>query len=188
MALQTFIDDPGDTTMASSKSKSTSKTTTPDWMARMRESSHDVLLAGIGALARARKDGVKPGKPGKGTGADFEALVAEGRKLEPEIKESLQKAWTDLKEKSRTSMSFKPDGAFKGVFEERVAEALARLGVPTAKEIEELNRKVDRLLEQGDARAKAPARKAAARKTVARKAPARKAVARKTPARPAAAE
>lgn len=174
--------------MATIKTQRTSSPATPDWMSRIKESSHDVLLAGIGALARARKDGVKPAKGGKSTraaGADFEVLVAEGRKLEPELKDSLQKVWTDLKEKSRAPMSFKPDGKFKGVFEERVAEALARLGVPSAKEIDELNRKVDRLLKQGGTRAKPAAKKAVAKKAVVRKAVAKKAVAKKAPAKTA---
>lgn len=153
--------------MASTKNKPAFTAATPDWMSRIKESSHDVLLAGIGALARARKDGAKPakgGKSAKSTGADFETLVSEGRKLEPEVKDSLQKVWTDLKEKSRTSMPFKPDGKLKGVFEQRVAEALARLGVPRAKEIEDLNRKVDSLLAKRDAGAKASAKKALAKR------------------------
>lgn len=182
--------------MASTKNKPASTAATPDWMSRIKESSHDVLLAGIGALARARKDGAKPakgGKSAKSTGADFETLVSEGRKLEPEVKDSLQRVWTDLKEKSRTSMPFKPDGKLKGVFEQRVAEALARLGVPRAKEIEDLNRKVDSLLAKRDAGAKAsakkaPAKKAPPKKVVASKAPAKKAAAAKVVVKTAAAK
>lgn len=182
--------------MASTKNKPASTAATPDWMSRIKESSHDVLLAGIGALARARKDGPRPakgGKSAKSTGADFETLVSEGRKLEPEVKDSLQKVWTDLKEKSRTSMPFKPDGKLKGVFEQRVAEALARLGVPRAKEIEDLNRKVDSLLAKRDAGAKAsakkaPAKKAPPKKVVASKAPAKKAAAAKVVVKTAAAK
>jgi poly(hydroxyalkanoate) granule-associated protein len=182
--------------MASTKNKPAFTAATPDWMSRIKESSHDVLLAGIGALARARKDGAKPakgGKSAKSTGADFETLVSEGRKLEPEVKDSLQKVWTDLKEKSRTSISFKPDGKFKGVFEQRVAEALARLGVPRAKEIEDLNRKVDSLLAKRIAGAKAsakkaPAKKAPPKKVVASKAPAKKAAAAKVVVKTAAAK
>ena len=176
--------------MASTKNKPASTAATPDWMSRIKESSHDVLLAGIGALARARKDGAKPakgGKSAKSTGADFETLVSEGRKLEPEVKDSLQRVWTDLKEKSRTSMPFKPDGKLKGVFEQRVAEALARLGVPRAKEIEDLNRKVDSLLAKRIAGAKASAKKAPAKKASAKKAPPRKVVAGKASAKKAAA-
>ena len=94
--------------MASTKNKPASTAATPDWMSRIKESSHDVLLAGIGALARARKDGPRPakgGKSAKSTGADFETLVSEGRKLEPEVKDSLQKVWTDLKELSLIHIS-----------------------------------------------------------------------------------
>ncbi|MBL0296508.1 MAG: phasin family protein [Betaproteobacteria bacterium] len=49
------------------------------------------------------------------------------------------------------------------MFEQRVAEALARLGVPRAKEIEDLNRKVDSLLAKRIAGAKASAKKAPAK-------------------------
>lgn len=174
--------------MPTTRTKTDAKTATPDWMSRIKESSHDVLLAGIGALARARKDGprlAKGAKSARGAGADFETLVEEGRKLEPEIRDSLQKAWTDVKEKSRTSMSFKPDANLKGVFEQRVAEALARLGVPRAKEIEELNRKVDSLLKQGGTRAKPAPKKAVAKKAVAKKVAAKKAAAKKAPAQKA---
>lgn len=177
--------------MASTKNKPAFTAATPDWMSRIKESSHDVLLAGIGALARARKDGPRPakgGKSAKSTGADFETLVSEGRKLEPEVKDSLQRVWTDLKEKSRTSMPFKPDGKLKGVFEQRVAEALARLGVPRAKEIEDLNRKVDSLLAKRIAGAKASAKKAPPRKVVAGKASAKKAAAAKVVVKTAAAK
>ena len=58
-------------------SKKTAKPAPEDWMSRIKESSHDVFLAGLASLARARA----PGKPsGK---SDFDTLIAEGRKLEP---------------------------------------------------------------------------------------------------------
>ena len=177
--------------MASTKNKTASTAAPPDWTSPTKKSSPHPVLAGIGALARARKDGPRPakgGKSAKSTGADFETLVSEGRKLEPEVKDSLQKVWTDLKEKSRTSISFKPDGKFKGVFEQRVAEALARLGVPRAKEIEDLNRKVDSLLAKRIAGAKASAKKAPPRKVVAGKASAKKAAAAKVVVKTAAAK
>ena len=85
-------------------------------------------------------------------------------------------------------MPFKPDGKLKGVFEQRVAEALARLGVPRAKEIEDLNRKVDSLLAKRIAGAKASAKKAPPRKVVAGKASAKKAAAAKVVVKTAAAK
>lgn len=154
--------------------KTTKKPEATDWKSRMKESSHDVLLAGLAALAR-RKDGKK--QPAKG---DFETLVAEGRRLEPEIMESMQKAWTDLKDKSRASMDFKADGKLKNVFEERVTAALVRLGVPTGKEIQELSRKVDSLMAKRGAGKQAatkkfPAKPAVVKRTAAKKAPAKRA-------------
>jgi poly(hydroxyalkanoate) granule-associated protein len=168
----------------SKKPDSTPATT--DWKSRIKDSSHDVLLAGIGALARARKDGsksAKSGRDGKATKADFEVLVAEGRKLEPELMESLQKAWTSLKDKSRASMAVKSDGKLQGVFEERVAAVMAKLGLPRAKEIAELNRKVDSLMAKRGTGKKAPAKKAPAKKAAANKAAAKKVVAKKVVAK-----
>jgi poly(hydroxyalkanoate) granule-associated protein len=132
----------------------------PDWMDRIKESSHDVFLAGLASLVRARQSGAKKDK------ADFETLVAEGRKLEPEMKESVQKTLSEWREKSRGPFEFKRDGKLQEVFEERVAAVLGRLGVPSAKEIADLNAKVDRLLAGGKApvaRKKAPAAKPAAK-------------------------
>ena len=157
--------------------KTVTKTATKpaaDWKERIKESSHDVFLAGLALLARARQSGAKKEK------ADFETLVAEGRKLEPETKESVQKTLSEWREKTRSSFDFKRDGKLQEVFEERVASVLGRLGVPNAKEIADLNAKVDRLLAGGKARA---TRKRAASAKAATK-PVRKLV--RKPARKAA--
>jgi len=73
----------------------------------------------------------------------------------------------------------------ENIFEERTAKALGKLGVPTAKDVSELTRRVEelsaavaRLSKSTKAAApKAPASKAAV-KTAAAKAPAKKAVAK----------
>jgi len=88
----------------------------------------------------------------------------------------------------------------ENIFEERTAKALGKLGVPTAKDVAELTRRVEDLsaavaklskspkaAAPAKAAAKAPARKAAAKpaKTAA-KAPAKKAAAKRAPAKKAA--
>ncbi len=150
-------------------SRKTAPQTEPrDWMSRIKESSHEVFLAGLASLARARG-----GEAGTPVSVDFEQLVAEGRELEPQMKESVQKAWQDWKVKSKSPLgSLRPDGKLQEVFEERVASVLARLGVPSRNEIEALSAKVDRLLASqrtaAAPRGRAPAKKAAAKKAARR--------------------
>lgn len=174
------------------------RTEQDDWLARLRDSSHDVFLAGLASLARTRGTG----GAGKAVWADFDALVAEGRALEPELRDTVHKAWEEWRERSRSTigaMPFRTDGRLQGVFQERVEAALRSLGVPTRAEFEALNARLDRLLgaqpasgrrrvskgaTQDDERAAMPRRastgglpsgKAAARKAAARKPAARKA-------------
>ena len=81
----------------------------------------------------------------------------------------------------------------ENIFEDRVAKALAKLGVPSARDLEALSARVDALAKGSKAApakaaakpaAKAPAKKAAAKKAApakpAAKAPAKKAAAKKT--------
>ncbi|HNE01400.1 MAG TPA: phasin family protein [Plasticicumulans sp.] len=162
-----------------------------DLLEKTKSSSHEVLLAGLGALSRAGK-GEANGK--KKRRDDFAALVEEGRKIEPKLKASMQKAWSGLKEKgSKMPSPGFESGKLQGVFEERVSAALARMGIPTRKEIKALNQKVDRLIAaaQGRPAAKkaAPAKKSAAagKSAAAKKSGARKTAAAKKSAAPAAA-
>lgn len=133
-----------------------------DLVDKMKNSSHEVLLAGLGALVRAGAGGTQ----GKGRD-DFAALVAEGRKIEPKLVASMHRTWADLR--GRSSLMVMPgfeSSKLQSVFEERVSTALARLGIPTQKEIKALNEKVDRLLAEVNRR---PARKAAAKKRAPRR-------------------
>ncbi|MBP9907808.1 MAG: phasin family protein [Rubrivivax sp.] len=153
-----------------------------DWMEKLRESSHDVILAGLAALARTRsKVGGKPAR------SDFDTLVAEGRRLEPDLRETVQKAWDDLRERSRSTMGVMPvagQGRLQGVFQERVAAAVRSLGLPSRDELDALNARLDGLLQaqagRGPARKTKAAAKAVAKKATAarRKTSARKPVAR----------
>jgi predicted nucleic acid-binding Zn-ribbon protein len=85
-----------------------------------------------------------------------------------------------------TDISSKASGGWdklENIFEERVAKALNKLGVPSAKDvnaliarIDELNKAVQKLSTKTPApkaEVKAPARKAAAPKTAAKKSPAK---------------
>lgn len=153
-------------TKADAKSKAKAKDKPS--LEKVKNFSHDLLLAGIGAWASSRDK--KKSDKDKGL-PDFATLVREGRKAEPELKASLQKTWDEWKEKSSNSRLSKGGGQLRGVFDERVSSAISGLGLPTRKEIDALEAKVDKLMrEKGGGRAGAT--KAAAAKKAA---PAKKA-------------
>ena len=150
----------------------------------VKASAQQIWLAGLGAFSKAQEEG----------GKVFEALVKEGvslqRKTQSAAEEKLSEA-TSRMANMATDLSNKASGQWdklEGIFEERVARAMKKLGMPSAGEvqalverIEELERRIDR---QGGAPAKkAPARKSArpARPTAAA-APARKRAPRKAAA------
>ena len=178
----------------------------------VKDSAQQIWQAGLGAFTRAQAEGSKA----------FESLVKEGvsiqRKTQAAAEEKISEATSKMSTMA-TDISTKASGQWdklENIFEERVAKALNKLGVPSAKDvaaliarIEELNKAVQKLSTKAPAAAKAPtapakkpaAKKAAApaaKKTVkapAKKAaaPAKKAVAKRAtpaakPAAPGAAE
>ena len=139
------------------------------------ESSRQIWLAGLGAFARAKGEGMKV----------FETLVQQGQALESRTR----KAATDTAAAAREAaqgkakeMQAKAGGTWdklEQVFEDRVARALTRLGVYTQKDVERLAERVDALSEAVNELIKA----SGARTSVAKGSPVKRA-ARKT-ARPA---
>jgi len=148
----------------------------------VKDSAQQIWQAGLGAFTRAQAEGSKA----------FESLVKEGvsiqRKTQAAAEEKITEATAKMSNMA-TDISSKASGQWdklENIFEERVAKALNKLGVPSAKDvnaliarIEELNKAVQKLS------AKAPAQKSVAAKP-ATKAPAAKAAAPKVPAKKAA--
>lgn len=148
----------------------------------VKDSAQQIWQAGLGAFTRAQAEGSKA----------FESLVKEGvsiqRKTAAAAEEKISEA-TNKMSTMATDITSKASGQWdklENIFEERVAKALNKLGVPSAKDvnaliarIEELNKAVQKLS------AKAPVAKTAKTtvKTPAKKA---KAVAPKTAVKPAA--
>lgn len=148
----------------------------------VKDSAQQIWQAGLGAFTRAQAEGSKA----------FEALVKEGvaiqRKTQAVAEERISEA-TNKMSNMATDISSKASGQWdklENIFEERVAKALNKLGVPSAKDvnalierIEDLNKAVQKLS------AKAPAPKAEAtptpktKKTVVAPTPAPKAPAKK---------
>jgi len=113
----------------------TAGTTESQLAVKIRESANQIWLAGLGAFSKAQKEGVKM----------FEALVAEGEKVQVTVDErladiGLSKAMGALRERATDTTD-----KLEKVFEDRVGRALHVLNVPTHKDIDVLSKRVHEL-------------------------------------------
>ena len=128
-----------------------------------------IWLAGLGAFSKAQEEG----------GKVFEALVKEGLTIQRKTQAVAEEKITEATSRVTTMASdigSKAQGQWdklENIFEDRVAKALAKLGVPSARDLEALSARVDALA-KGSKAAPAKAAAKAAAKPVA-KAPAKKA-------------
>ena len=150
----------------------------------VKDSAAQIWQAGLGAFAKAQAEGTKA----------FESLVKEGtsmqRKTQAAAEEKISEA-THRMSAMAGDISSKASGQWdklESIFEDRVAKALNKLGVPSAKDvsaliarIDDLNKSVQNLSAKAPAAAKPFARKATAKaappvakKSAAKRAPARK--------------
>jgi poly(hydroxyalkanoate) granule-associated protein len=147
----------------------------------VKESAKQIWLAGMGAFAKAQAEG----------GKVFETLVKEGVSLQRKtqgLAEERISAVTGKMTAMADGMSNKAGAHWdklETIFEERVAKALNKMGVPSRKDIDALIKRIDELSAKvgGKAAVKtavkaAPRRQVAAKPTA--KAPAKRA-ARKAP-------
>jgi poly(hydroxyalkanoate) granule-associated protein len=145
----------------------------------IKDSAQQIWLAGLGAFSKAQEEG----------GKAFESLVKEGmsiqRKTQAVAEERISEA-TSRVTSMATDISSKAAGQWdklENIFEERVAKALNKLGVPSARDVEALIERIDALNQHVQrlstkAPTKAPAKTAARKAAPAKKAPAK--AARKT--------
>jgi poly(hydroxyalkanoate) granule-associated protein len=162
---------------AGAKSAAASSLQAGQLAAAVKDSAQHIWLAGMGAFAKAQEEGTKV----------FEALVKEGQSLQRKTQAVAEEKIGEVTGKM-TAMAGTV-GAKAGqnwdklesIFEQRTAKAMAKLGVPTAKDVAALTQRVDELaaavakLARAGGAAKAaapaaPARKAAPVKRAARKA------------------
>ncbi|KZT15628.1 poly granule associated protein [Acidovorax sp. GW101-3H11] len=147
----------------------------------VKDSAQQIWLAGLGAFSKAQEEG----------GKVFEALVKEGLTIQRKTQAVAEEKITEATSRVTTMASdigSKAQGQWdklENIFEDRVAKALAKLGVPSARDLEALSARVDALAKGSKA---APAKAAAkpAAKAPAKKAPAKKAAPAKAAAKPAA--
>ncbi|MDP3227718.1 MAG: phasin family protein [Acidovorax sp.] len=145
----------------------------------VKDSAQQIWLAGLGAFSKAQEEG----------GKVFESLVKEGltiqRKTQAVAEEKISEA-TSRVTNMATDIGSKAQGQWdklENIFEDRVAKALSKLGVPSARDLEALSARVDALAKGKAAPAKAAVKPAA--KAPAKKAPAKAAAPRKAAAKPA---
>ena len=142
---------------------SADKKSGPQLSSAVKESAQQIWLAGLGAFSKAQEEG----------GKMFEALVKEGlsiqRKTQSVTGEKISEATikmttmaTDLQSKAGQQWD-----KLENIFENRVAKALSKLGVPSAKEVDALAARVDELSKHvRTMRTQGPAAKAAGKTTV----------------------
>jgi poly(hydroxyalkanoate) granule-associated protein len=138
----------------------------------VKESAQQIWLAGMGAFSKAQAEG----------GKVFEALVREGVNLQKKtqgLAEERISAVTGKMTAMADGVSGKAGAQWdklESIFEERVAKALNKMGVPSRRDIDTLIKRIDELSTKvgGKAATKpAPTRKAAAAPAT-KEAPARK--------------
>jgi poly(hydroxyalkanoate) granule-associated protein len=141
----------------------------------VRSSAQQIWQAGLGAFAKAQQAG----------GREFTRLVRDGSELQKRAR-SVEDATEAVARKAERSSRRASGtwGKLEQVFEERVARALATIGVPARSEMEALNHRIDeleRMLAElaGERMHQAAAKRAAAPKKAAAKASAAKAAPRK---------
>jgi poly(hydroxyalkanoate) granule-associated protein len=96
-------------------------------VAEIRESANQIWLAGLGAFARAREEGMKT----------FDALVKEGEAVQDRAKKAADNQIEEVRAKATGTWE-----KLEKVFEDRVERALHSLSVPTSKDIDSLSRRV----------------------------------------------
>jgi poly(hydroxyalkanoate) granule-associated protein len=143
----------------------------------VKDSAQQIWLAGMGAFARAQAEGTKV----------FETLVKEGATLQKKTQSAAEDKISEVTSKMSTMAGDVQAKAgqhwdkLEGIFEERTAKALKKLGVPSAKDVEALTARIEELGAKLAKMTKAAPAKAAAAKKAAKPA-AKRATARKSAA------
>jgi poly(hydroxyalkanoate) granule-associated protein len=129
------------------------------------EQFEHVFLAGLGALSNAQEVGVKT----------FDTLVKEGEDFRDKTSKKTESLIDDVQDAIRGMTSDAQSKAtglidqvrdtskldkLHDVFDSRVADAMERLNVPTKKDIDALNRKLNKILKELDGKAATTRKKA----------------------------
>lgn len=107
----------------------------------VRDSAQQIWLAGMGAFAKAQDE----------RGKFFETLVKEGMSLQKKTQGMAEEKISEVTGKMSamagtvTAKAGQNWDKLEAIFEQRTAKALTKLGVPTAKDVQALNQRVEEL-------------------------------------------
>ena len=143
---------------------------------QVKESAHQIWLAGMGAFSRAQAEGTKV----------FETLVQEGTSLQKKTQSAAEGKISEVTSKM-TNMAGDVQAKagqhwdkLESIFEERTSKALNKLGVPSANDVAALVARIDALNAKVAGLSKAAPAKAAGGKAAAAKAETAKTASAKT--------
>ena len=114
---------------------------TPPFPDNVRDSAHQIWLAGLGAFTKAQEEGSKV----------FDALVQEGLAIQHKTQTAAEAKLAEASQKMSqmaNEISTRTTGQWdklENIFEDRVSKALHRLGVPSASDIEVLTARIEEL-------------------------------------------
>ena len=120
---------------------SAEKAASPHLASAVKESAQQIWLAGLGAFAKAQEGGSKV----------YESLMKEGlsiqRKTQAAAEEKLSEATSKMANMAGDiqSKAGQQWDKLENIFEDRVAKALNKLGVPSAKDVDALIARIDEL-------------------------------------------
>ena len=147
----------------------------------VRESAQQIWLAGMGAFAKAQEGRAKV----------FEALIKEGASLQRKTQSAAEEKIGEVTDRMSamagdvTAKAGQHWDKLESIFEQRTAKAMNKLGVPTAKDVDALIKRVDELAVAVARLSKATPAKAPARPAKTAAKPAAKAAAKKSTRRSA---
>ena len=120
---------------------STAKKSPVQLTGTVKDSAQQIWLAGLGAFTKAQNEG----------GKVFETLVKEGLSIQRKTQAAAEEKITEATSKMAnmaTGITTKATGQWdklENIFEERVAKALNKLGVPSSKDVDALIARIDEL-------------------------------------------
>jgi len=101
---------------------------------KIKESANQIWLAGLGAYAKAEKEGSKL----------FDTLVRDGKKVEGKTNPGKKTTYRDRVEEVKDKAAHSWEKIEKA-FDERVASTLAKLNIPTKQDVDALSAKIKAL-------------------------------------------
>jgi poly(hydroxyalkanoate) granule-associated protein len=116
--------------MAKALKKAASTTEDKQYAHIILESASQIWLAGLGAFAKAQGEGAKA----------FDTLVEAGKEIEEKSRKTAEEKVMAVSSKATETWD-----KLEQVFQDRVSRALNSLGVPSNKDLADLNKRIDDL-------------------------------------------